>query len=964
MAIGNVWSAESTDGPAIEEVVVTASRIERPDFSYSNPVLSVDSATIRASGEKNITDLLKQIPALSNSWSQELLTGQNGFDGANGLTALDLRGLGPFRTLVLVNGRRSVGSPFPGGSVVDVDSVPMHLIERVEVMTGGASALYGADGVSGVVNFVMKDRYEGFEVFAQTGASSKHDAQSTSTNVTYGTAVAEGRGHLSLALGYSEDNRISPRRRGFSSGTDYAVFVDNLNNPNNDPNLPSELPLGDIRYYDYSTAGAVDINLDAEPEFDGDGTPWDAGQVPFVGPFYSQGGDGQPLVDLINDLLPDEERYSFNAMFDFEVSESMTFFSELSYMRADSYSVGGPSFDYALVFLPGSAYVPANVAAAAVDSPAVLVNRDNFDFGKRSNETERETLRTVVGFEGAFTPNLEFEVSYTYGETDVESRALNNRYNDRFAAALDAVVDPASGDVVCASELDPSAEPFNLAFQEWNDYDPQAGSWAGSFTPGAGDCVPINIFGDGSPSREAVAWIHTDSLARANMKQQVAQAYLRGNSANWLELPAGPVGFVLGTEWRKETISADPADEDRLGYTFGNKYDGERGNQSVRELFAEIDVPLLAQRRFAENLAVDAAIRYSDYSTIGETTTWKVGLVWQPWESLTLRSTLAEATRAPSIGELFTPLGQTFEFISDPCDVNNLQNGTAFRTANCAEVLTAFGVDPTTFTDPYGSSTPGLIGGNRNLTEETADTITFGVIFTPTFIESLTVSIDWYDIELVDAIEYSSPQDAADLCVDSASINNKFCDSLTRDPVTGGVAEFIQGPNNVASLDTRGVDFTVSYFVDPSRWGGSENWGTVALTLNGNKLQELEKVNLPGAASISEAGQVFRPEWQANFDAQWQGAKTSLTWRVHYFDETERYSKTITDNNPNITSSKYLQYDRKLTQDLYGSYQFNEQLNVFAGVNNLTDEKPDIGEVFYPVSPLGRYLYAGLNFKL
>ena len=158
MAIGNVWSAESTEGPAIEEVVVTASRIERPDFSYSNPVLSVDNATIRASGEKNITDLLKQIPALSNSVSQELLTGQNGFDGANGLTALDLRGLGIFRTLVLVNGRRSVGSPFPGGSVVDVDSVPMHLIERVEVMTGGASALYGADGVSGVVNFVMKDR--------------------------------------------------------------------------------------------------------------------------------------------------------------------------------------------------------------------------------------------------------------------------------------------------------------------------------------------------------------------------------------------------------------------------------------------------------------------------------------------------------------------------------------------------------------------------------------------------------------------------------------------------------------------------------------------------------------------------------------------------------------------------------------------------------------------------------------
>ena len=614
------------------------------------------------------------------------------------------------------------------------------------------------------------------------------------------------------------------------------------------------------------------------------------------------------------------------------------------------------------MFFPDGPFIPSAVTAAAAGSP-VLLTRDNFDLGVQVDDTQRETYRGVIGLEGAFSDSLEFEVSYTYGETAVESLYINNRYNDRYAAALDAVVDPGTGEVVCASELDPTAEPANLQFQGWNRYTPLPGTWAGSFMPGAGDCVPINMFGEGSPSQAAINWVMTDSRATANMQQHVAQAYLRGDSSEWLVSPAGAVGFVLGAEWRKEKVSTNPPDEDRLGLTYGNKFPGERVERDVTEVFAEVDVPLLAQAKFAEYLALDAAVRYSDYSTIGSTTTWKTGLVWQPFNSLTLRATIAEATRAPSLQELQDGSGQTFENISDPCDINNLVNGTEFRVTNCAQLLTSLGVDPTTFITPSSDSVSGLISGNPELFQETADTKTWGFIYTPEFVEGLTISADWYDIDLQDAIALASPEDAAKLCVDLPEFGNEFCDLIGRGS-DGGISEFTQQPKNVASFTTRGVDFNVFYVLDLGRWGLTQRWGSMHMQLTGNKLQELKTVSLPGTAPVSGLGQRYRPEWQGNFDLQWLLANTLLRWQVHYFDETNRFDDLTTQNNPNIVARKYLQFDRKLTHDVYASHQFTDQLTVFAGVNNLTNEKPDVGEVFYPVSAVGRYLYAGLRLSL
>ncbi|MGK0256869.1 MAG: iron complex outermembrane receptor protein, partial [Candidatus Azotimanducaceae bacterium] len=409
--------------------------------------------------------------------------------------------------------------------------------------------------------------------------------------------------------------------------------------------------------------------------------------------------------------------------------------------------------------------------------------------------------------------------------------------------------------------------------------------------------------------------------------------------------------------------SATPPDENRLGYTFANKFGDERGEQKVSEVFAEVDIPLVVDSRFAKYLALDAAVRFSDYSTTGNATTWKTGLVWQPLENLTLRATLAEATRAPGVQQLYAPLGQTFWDITDPCDINNLVNGTSFREVNCNATLTALGIDPTTYVTPSGLSVSGLNGGNRDLDQETSDTVTFGIIFAPDFIEGLTISADWYDIELEDAIEFASPEQAANLCVDLAEANNEFCDLITRGS-DGGIVDFIEQPKNIAALSTKGIDFNITYNLDLSRLGASADWGTLNFALAGNHLLELKTTSLPGTAPVSSKRQPNAPEWQANFDLQWQLPRSLIRWQVHYFDETNRFDNTTTRNNPNIVASRYLQYERKLTHDLYGSFEFTDQLSAYAGINNITDEQPDVGSISYPVSAVGRYLYAGVRFAL
>ncbi|MDJ0909839.1 MAG: TonB-dependent receptor [Woeseiaceae bacterium] len=958
----------------LEEIIVTSSRIQKPDYAFSNPVVSVDAEQISFSGATSMTEFLKDLPALTGSLDANDAAGSNAFIGGTGLTLLDLRNLGIDRTLVLVDGRRHVAS-LPGSAAVDIDTIPIDLIERVEVQTGGASAIYGADGVSGVVNLIMKKDFEGLSVRARFGESSESDSENRRISVLGGMNFANGRGNITGSLEFNSDERLNASARTFAAGGQREIFVDNpAELGGDDPNVPDEIPLNDIRFFDSSLAGAVDTDFDFVNDFNGTDTPWNGGTVPFIPPFLQQGGDGTPLDLFIGDLLPEEERTTANLFARYEFSDRLTLFGEAKFSRTEAFSESQPTFDFFLWLEPDYAFLTPNIAAAAAGNAgggAVLVSRDHFDLGVRAEDITRDQLRGVIGIEGDLPNNFRYEISYVYGETEVENNIVNNRLNDRWAAALDAVIDPATGQATCRSNLDPTAVPENLSWQGWEaDFTPLPGTWAGSFTPGANSgCVPVDILGDGDVSPEAAAWINTNSLARSKLTQNVVQGYISGDSERWFELPAGPIGIAAGFEWREEESESNPPIEDQLGLTFGNVLSPERGEYDVTEFFGEVDVPLIADAPFAQLLSVDAAVRFSDYSTIGNATTWKVGGVWTPVEDLSFRATVAEATRAPNIGELFDPGGQTFQFITDPCDITETDQGTEFRAANCAALLNGLGVDPTTFIDPNSASIPGTLQGNTELTEEVADTTTIGVIYRPRFIENLTLAVDWYDIELDEAINTARPQVAADLCVDLPTLDNQFCGLIDRDGTTGGIVDFRQQPVNVANFRTEGFDFTVNYLWDPANWGIDRNLGTLNLRVIGNKLEDLTFINLPGADPDSDLGEsdpsngFQAPEYQVAFNALWARGPLAVNYSLNWFDETQRYTDEEIANNPDIAAPQYLSYDDHIVQDLQVRWDHGESWSFYGGVNNLTDEKPDIGETFFPVSAVGRYFYVGFDYR-
>lgn len=958
----------------IEEVIVTGTRIFTDETrKQSNAVVSVDSSSIQATGATNLTDFLKELPALTGSLDSNDAAGANTFIGGTGLELLNLRNLGVDRTLVLVDGRRHVAA-LPGSAAVDIDTIPLALIERVDVLTGGASAIYGADGVSGVVNFIMKRNYEGVEASAQYGLSGEGDAATRLLNVVWGQNFAESRGNITIAAEYSSEDRLRNTDRGYSGGR--STFL--ARNPfdlDDDPNIPDRIPLSDIRYFDTSRGGSYDVDFDFIQDFNGNDQPYDFGTIDFVPPFFQQGGDGTPVDDFTTDLTPENERHTVNTLLTFKLLPQARFFSDLKYSKSRAFSAGQPTFDYYLWLDPDNAFIPPNIAAAAAAASAeagetlpILVLRDNFDLGARGEDIDRETTRAVLGFDGDLSDSLRYELSYVYGRTKVENVSFNNRLNDRFAAALDSVIDPQTNEPVCRSNLDPSAVPPNIDWQQnvieqWNVWQTLPGTWAGSFTPGPDSgCVPVNLFGDGAVSKAARDWINTRSRTTSELRQEVIQGFLSGDSSPLFELPAGVVSYAVGGEYREERSESTVAAEDRAGLTFGNIIDPVIGEYDVTEAFAELKVPLLRDLKYADELSVDGAYRYSDYSTTGDATTWKLGFTYAPIQNVSLRGTRAKATRAPNIGELFDPGGQTFESIDDPCDIANVNNGTPFRQANCAEILNGFGIDPDTYTDPNSATVGGTLRGNPDLEEEEATTRTLGITVQP--LPNLLIAVDWYDIRLSNAINYAEVQEIADICVDLPTIDNPFCGLLTRDPADGGVNDFIQAPLNVAQFRTRGYDFRIGYQLTAADLGTDRDIGVFRFALAGTHLDELTFVNLPGAIPDRDLGEVDAPDLQYNLDINWERGPVSVTYGYNYFARTNRYTDEVIRGDPDVAAKRYYYYSSKKTHDLSARYSWPNGLSLYGGVNNALDQEPDLGETFYPVSAVGRFFFAGVQYTM
>ena len=875
------------------------------------------------------------MPALTGSRDATQTSGGNAVSykpfGAAGLNELNLRNLGTNRTLVLVNGRRHVAGEVDTAAV-DINSIPTDLIDRVDVLTGGASAVYGADGVSGVVNFILKKDFDGISARGQVGLSSRGDAGNRFFSFTAGKNFADGRGNITIAYEYNADDRLQNDQRSYLRENSRLYLIPNDAAATNSK-LPHNILVGNLRYPNESPIGAVSVNGGNTITFNGLGQPYRHG-TPAA--YYSTGGDDTPVAGFYSgDLAPQIRRNDVNLLGHYDVSGALKLSVEAKYARTEAKTYDYYIGTYGQTITLDNPFVPASIRAAALANgqTSVVVTRDNIDYGRHGESDLRQTYRGVLDATGKISSHATYDAYYEYGRTDVAITKLNELLAAQYSQALDVVTSPTTGQPVCRSNL----------------------------TGGNSGCVPVSLFGPGPISRQALAFFQVDDTSQARITQSVANASISGDFGAFFRLPGGPVQFSFGGEYRRETSAFDPSanlvNNAFVAFTEPTVVAPSRGSFDVKEAFGELNAPIFVGKPGAETLSVGAQYRFSHYSTVGNTTTWQLNGVYAPIHDISFRGSYGKAVRAPNIGELFQPVSGSSNFFIDPCLPGNLNLGTKYRAANCAAVLSAVGA---TSTDAL--QTPnnivGTVSGNPHLKAEAARTWTAGVVLRPRFLRGLTASFDWYDIDLKDAINTATPSDLATLCVDQPTIDNQFCHSITRAQGTGIINGYTVQPQNVASFRTAGADVNVDYVIRTARAGVFD------LHLVGGYLNRLDLVGSPGAAATDNVDQPGQPKFTFDFSPTWSLGKFTVNYNLRWADGTRTQPKLVTDNDPLYAAAAQLRYSQLWQHDLQIGYELGHGASVYIGVLNLTDQAPDPGNsINEPISAVGRYFYAGVKFR-
>ncbi len=946
-------AAGTTDSTAAD-IIVTGSRIVRSDRATPNPIVSLDRSAIDGSGRTNLTDFLLRVPALTGSRDNTQTSGGNASSaqpfGNVGLNLLNLRNLGVQRTLVLVNGRRHIAGTFDSAAV-DVNAVPLDLVERVDVLTGSTSAIYGADGVSGVVNFVLKRDFEGVTGRIQSGITTRGDNGTRFGSLAIGRNFDNGRGNIALALEHAEEDRVTNDDREYLRQNRRQYLIPN-DAAANDPQAFHNVLVGDLRYPNESPVGAFDVDGDGVADFNGLGLAYRPGAP---ASYYTNGpSDDTPVAGFYSgDLAPQINRTSLNLLAHYEFSDAFKPFFEAKYVfsRATTFDYFNSIYGYAVPVTNPT--MPASVRAAvlAAGLEAATVNRDNLDYGRHGESDARRTWRAAGGARGQLGTHANYELSYVYGRTDVRITKINEIIADRYYAALDVVADPRGGGLTCRSNIDPAAATATAAV---------------TFTPGASSgCRPVSLFGAGPIDAQALSFFQGLDVSRARVTQQVATAFISGDFGQFVTLPGGAPQFSIGGEYRRETSRFEPsanfANGRILSYNLPQTVSATGGAFDVKEAFAELNLPVLKDAPFASTFSLGAAVRISSYSTVGRTETWQLNGVYAPVADVRFRGSFGQSVRAPNIGELFSPQTGTFAFVTDPCTPDQIGNGSQSRGRNCTAILDALGVPANArgTTDlQTGSFIFGSQSGNRSLRAESARTWTAGVVLRPRLVPGLSLSIDWYDINLRRAITQVQPSDLANLCVDAPSINNSFCPAVTRATGTGRVTGFRVQPENVAAFRTAGADLDIAWRV-PTRSAGVFDLRFVA-----GYLHRLEIVSLPGATAINNVDQFGSPRWNFVFSPTWSLGAVTLAYTLRFFDNTRVVARVATDNDPLYAPYGQIRYRPLWQHDIQLAIRAAQKFQMFGGVTNITDQKPDRGNsVNAPVSAVGRALYVGVRLN-
>ena len=1004
-------------------IVVTGSRIKRPNLDSALPVTSVGGQEFFETGNVSVGDTLNDLPALRSTFSQSNSTR---FLGTSGLNLLDLRGLGTVRTLVLVNGRRHVGGDvLSSGVTPDVNTMPTDLIDRVDIVTGGNSAVYGSDAIAGVVNFILKQDYEGIQLRGQGGVSKYGDGGSYFIAGLWGTNFADGRGNVAVNVEYARQENAWGDDRPWLRRVLTVVDSD----PGGSDGNPDRVLNPDFRSSTFNTVGNIRFNTGLCGQ-DPNGANYlcpflwlpDGTLVPQTGERVGLGpngqfigGNGEGFFDKHQiQVYPQLDRYNINLIGHFEISPAFVPFVEAKYSRTDSFGTGasGPAFiaggvlgdpfqffeyDRELIsinnpFLTDQArdlIIQQRTLAGltTTDDTRLVIQQSLLGLGSREEEARRKTFRIVGGVRGDFADNFNYEFSVNYGQLKESTKILGNLDAQRFLLAMDAVDEgefnggPANGNIVCRSQIDPNAA---FGYYPWfyntfygPDYpgaDPNADA---RLANDIANCVPINVLG-GNFTQAQKDFVLNDTVAIGKTKQLDVLAFIAGDTGKWFELPGGPIGFVFGAEYRADDLFYHQDEEVTLGYTFYNSiptFDAPKAK--VKEAFGEIRIPIVKDVPGLQELEVSGAARVSDYKLGNTGTVWAYNgsVVWSPIKGLRLRGNYARSVRAPNQVELFTPFGQNFSLVTDPCDVNQVGAGSDNRAANCI----AAGI-PAGTSISYSSSLPFLSGGNEALEAEKSDSITLGGVFTPTFLPGFSFSADYYDIKVKNAISFVAAQTVLNLCYDLESLNNPFCALFERADASGvggnnglpfGIVpnSLHAAPVNFAKLRARGLDVEVAY---RNQLG---NIGRLDTRLTYTRVFELTQNVDPSDPDFEDRvlSELGDPKHAFNWNTSLQHGPFTFGYQMRYIGKMvlnlaeDIYSVNgDPPQNEDFFVKKF--YPTRWYHDIRVGMDVTKKYNFYLGIDNLTDTKPPFnatgiggGSSIYDAR--GRFYYAGVVAK-
>lgn len=908
------------------EIIVTGSRIARPELESAMPVSVIAMDDAFKVGRLSAYEALALNPAISAG--QSLASDSSGWDA--GTQSVNLRGLGVNRTLTLIDGQRRVSSS-ARSSAVDLGMIPVGMIERVEVVTGGAAAVYGADAVSGAVNIITKRHVDGLSLNVTKGISSKGDAGRTVASISTGGTFADERGSFALGGTYAQSNPLHWTDRW---PADYLnTSVPNPENTGPADGIPDHVFISNMRqvYYGYvpnfwvnNTNWVYDDGVVREAVCDQYATGQRA---------YCNSGDGRNEYDRLQ-LQGENESIALMGRMDFAITDAIDYGAHFSYARqkyngthnlwrdderTTFFSGAGGSVAYL-----DNPYLPEPVRQFMVDNDLTRMNINrtygNFPIRDFSHDRMSFTIGQSIG--GKLNDSLSWSVFGQYGRTSDDVVEGNIPYRSHWLAARDVVAD-ANGNPVCRDEAARAA-----------------------------GCIPLNIFSLDKPSDALLAYVMADRHERRVNTQQVYGATVNGSL---FALPYGDVSMAIGAEHRKETLvtTDDPnALSGELVYAYGGTAHPELDvKTSVSELFGEIVAPILKDVPFAQSLEIEGAYRYSHYDTFGGTNTWKVGSTWSPVDGLIFRGVRSRSVRAPNFGELYEPqTSSPTGTFSDPC--NELQyNLTPTRTQNCMALGITTPLPRQNYVGPIVTT-----GGNPDLKPETSNSLTLGMVVQPKFLPGFDITVDYWDIDIKNVITSFGFNNVLALCVDLPSIDNAFCPAITRDPTTKYAETVFAGTTNASRLYARGVDFGANY---QRRIGA----GQLRVGFNGSYLIKQETETTPGIATgdVPYDGSYSYPRFRATMLTSYKIGNLDFTLNTRFISAS-KYSLT--------TSDEYYETNKvpaRAFNDVSIGYDFDGRYNLRFVVENVFDVMPPVVGVVQrnttTYSPMGRYFNVTVGAK-